>query len=373
MRVFTIIFISIMIFCGAASADTVYFKDGGKLEGFIKEETEDKVVVDMGFGTMSIRKDEIERIERATPEDIERLEKDRLRHDIETGDWIPEGYEAMHILYERATENKNALKNIRRSHAALRRELSRKERKVSKLLRQLKEKGLELKRTDLKKDVQKYNEIVAQTNSLNADLHKESADIKKLYEEEKAMNKKIQKSASKYRNDFRFFKEALNKSRNKLSEKEATSDELYYLETMDDEAGDMERDFKRDVALYTPEGNQVVVDALLDNTTLARLVVDTGASIVLISSDVAARLGLRYEDIDTEIGITLADGSTTVAKPIVLNSVKVGEAEVTNVQAAILDKGFVGGNDGLLGMSFLNNFIMSIDTAGNQLILEKVL
>ena len=61
------------------------------------------------------------------------------------------------------------------------------------------------------------------------------------------------------------------------------------------------------------------------------------------------------------------------AKPILLESVKVGDAEVKNVQAAILEKEAIGGVDGLLGMSFLSNFVIKVDSADNRLILERVL
>ena len=50
-----------------------------------------------------------------------------------------------------------------------------------------------------------------------------------------------------------------------------------------------------------------------------------------------------------------------------------GNAEVEDVRAAILDSADIGGVDGLLGMSFLSNFIMSVDSTAHKLVLERVL
>jgi len=221
--------------------------------------------------------------------------------------------------------------------------------------------------------VKKYNEIVARMNSINADLNKENLELKALYENEKKLNAKSAKLANKYRTRFQLFKDVLYKKRDIVSKNVAIPDELYFFETMTEKASEMESDFKKDTATYRSQDNQVIVSALINKDVSVQLVVDTGASIVLISSDVAYRMGIKYDDIQTGIEITMADGSSAEAKPIILKSVKVGDAEVENVQAAILDKGIIGGADGLLGMSFLSNFVVSVDSAGHRLILERVL
>jgi clan AA aspartic protease (TIGR02281 family) len=52
-----------------ASADTVYLKNGGVLEGFIAREDESSVVLDLGFGTVSFRRDYVDSIYRSTEEE----------------------------------------------------------------------------------------------------------------------------------------------------------------------------------------------------------------------------------------------------------------------------------------------------------------
>ena len=373
MRVSIITAALILILANSAFSDIIYFKDGGEVEGIVKEESEDYFIIDMGFGTMSVRKDEVDYIRKATSQELDRLKKKKVGYEIERGEWAPAEYEHIRILYRNVRGNRGTLQEARKKSQAIKTKVFQKEKRLSALLDALDKKGKKLKSVDAEKNVKKYNEIIAEMNSINADLNKENNNVKTLYEEEKKTNAKLAKLASGYRVDFQFFKDALDKQRGGINEDEITPDELYFFEVMDSKAGEMEGDFKRDVALYTPEGNQIIIDALIEGKVSARLMVDTGASIVLISNNVASRLGVKYEDIHTQIEIMVADGSLVKAKLIALKSVKVGSAEVKNVQAAILDSEAIGGVDGLLGMSFLSHFIMSVDTAGNKLILEKVL
>jgi predicted aspartyl protease len=69
--------------------------------------------------------------------------------------------------------------------------------------------------------------------------------------------------------------------------------------------------------------------------------------------------------------VILADGSKVKAKPVILKSIKVGDAQLNNVQAAIIEKKGISEEDGLLGMSFLKNFLVRINTKENKLILEE--
>ena len=373
MKIFVIAIAFIIALCTSALSDIIYFKDGGEVEGIVKEEADGFVVIDIGFGTMSVREDEIDHIKEASAEKLEQLKRRKIGYEIERGEWAPSGYEYIKTLYVKAKDDKSALQEARRDSKLLKSKIHEGESRVSKLLDTLDKESRGLKAVDPKKDVKKYNEIVAEMNSLNADLNKVNNEINVLHEEEKQLNTKSAKLASRYRSNFQLFLHVLEKKRGDMDESEITADELYYFQTMDNKASEMEDDFKKDVAEYTPEGSQIIVDVILEENVTARLIVDTGASIVIISRNIASRLGIKDKDINTEIKIVMADGSEVEAKPVILKSVKVGDAEVKNVQAAILDGKNIGGADGLLGMSFLSNFVIKVDSASNQLILEKVL
>ncbi|MGB2705417.1 MAG: retropepsin-like aspartic protease [Candidatus Omnitrophota bacterium] len=119
------------------------------------------------------------------------------------------------------------------------------------------------------------------------------------------------------------------------------------------------------------EGRFGVVDAVLNGKVRASLYVDTGASVVLISSDIAGQLGIDLEEIKEKITVVLADGRTSTATPITLDSIEVGSSRVKNVKAAVSRTSPGGGIDGLLGMSFLRHFHVKVDSKENCLVLER--
>jgi len=366
--------VAILIFtCGSAASDVIHFKDGGSVEGIIKEENDDYIVIDIGFGTMSTRKDEIDYIEKATPEELERLKKRQLSYEIERGKWAPQGCEDIRMTHLKAMDDKNALQATRRESQQVKEEISQNEKKLSGLLDMLDRKGQELKKINPETAVGRYNQIVAEMNSLNADLNEVNNKVKTLYEKEKQLNENLARLADRYRTNYQLFKDTLSRKQLDTDENKLTTNERYFFNEMANMIKAMERDFKKDVASYTREGSHIVVDALLNSSVSARLIVDTGASILLISTDVASRLGIAHEEIPGKIEIIMADNSSVEAKPITLKSVKVGDAEVKDVQAAILAKEAIGGMDGLLGMSFLSHFVIKVDSTENKLILERVL
>jgi len=373
MKTIVMTLILILILASSAFSDVIYFKDGGRAEGIVKEETDEHITIDMGFGTMSVKKDEIDHIEEATVEELEELKKKKVAHEIESGEWAPEGYDKIRALYRSAKDGKNTLQEGRRKASSISAEIAQKEGRISELLGMLDKKGAQLKTIDAKKSVKKYNEVVAEMNSINNHFNKENNAIKTLYENEKKLNTEIGTLASAYRGDYHLFKDTLAKKRSGAAKIDISQDELYFFEIMENKAKEMAADFKRDSALYTTDGTHIVVDTLINGKVSVQLMLDTGASIVFISDDAALRLGIRSDDIKTEMDVMLADGHSVKAKPLILESVKVSDAEVKNVQAAILSNKNMEEADGLLGMSFLSHFVISVDNAGKKLILERVL
>jgi clan AA aspartic protease (TIGR02281 family) len=121
---------------------------------------------------------------------------------------------------------------------------------------------------------------------------------------------------------------------------------------------------------FEKQGSVVVVDATLNRTTTARLVVDTGASYTLISNATAKELNLDAGNNPRTVPFQTANG--TIQAPLVsLDSITVGGIEVRNLTAAIHDIGVESKVAGLLGLDFLSNFRMDIDTQKGVLILEK--
>jgi aspartyl protease family protein len=80
-----------------------------------------------------------------------------------------------------------------------------------------------------------------------------------------------------------------------------------------------------------------------------RVMVDTGASVVALTREDAARLGLRLTDADFSGTVVTASGPVRAA-PVELDAVAVAGARVTAVRALVVEHGLP---HSLLGMSYL--------------------
>ncbi|MBU4342990.1 MAG: retroviral-like aspartic protease family protein [Candidatus Omnitrophica bacterium] len=116
-------------------------------------------------------------------------------------------------------------------------------------------------------------------------------------------------------------------------------------------------------------GNSLIANTLLNRKVRAELVLDTGCSETQISEEVASELGLTYSPCKTVL-CQVADGRQVNGKEVVIKEIKLGTVRVTNVRAIVLGSDNFGQN-GLLGMSFLEKFIFKIDSEKGELILQK--
>lgn len=103
------------------------------------------------------------------------------------------------------------------------------------------------------------------------------------------------------------------------------------------------------------------------NGVRKRMLIDTGASMVLLPYEVVERLGLDPEDLNFTTPVTTANGKSTVA-PVMLDSIRIGSIEVFDVPAAIAHPGKL--KMGLLGMSFLDK-LEETSFRGDRLYLRK--
>lgn len=97
------------------------------------------------------------------------------------------------------------------------------------------------------------------------------------------------------------------------------------------------------------------------------LLIDTGASIVLLRHEDAEAIGIDTAALDYSTPITTANGGAKVA-PITLDSIRIGGVEVRNVRAGVAQRGAL--HSGLLGMSFLNE-LTEISFRGDRAILRN--
>jgi aspartyl protease family protein len=117
------------------------------------------------------------------------------------------------------------------------------------------------------------------------------------------------------------------------------------------------------VTLEPDSGGHYLVQGQI-NGGAVRMLLDTGATAISLPATDAIRLGINYRK--GQVGyVTTANGTMPVYR-IALDTVKVGDIEMHQVEAVVQESGlpFI-----LLGMSFLNRTDMRRD--GEQMVLTK--
>lgn len=106
-------------------------------------------------------------------------------------------------------------------------------------------------------------------------------------------------------------------------------------------------------------GSHFLVDARLGNAQPVRLLIDTGASLTMLTPDILERRGIGAHATGRTGTFNTANGK--VRAPIYrLDALTVGDWQVSNLDVAVLELSDAG-IDGLLGMNFLRRFQFFID------------
>lgn len=114
-------------------------------------------------------------------------------------------------------------------------------------------------------------------------------------------------------------------------------------------------------------GSLFVVTIQLNEIRLARVILDTGASHTILSHAIARDLGLFSRRPVESVTMHTVSG-TVQADMVQVDSIRIAGAEVRNSIAAIHDLPDVPPDiEGLLGLSVLRQFEVTLDTARNRL------
>jgi len=106
--------------------------------------------------------------------------------------------------------------------------------------------------------------------------------------------------------------------------------------------------------LLADNGGHFVTNVEVNGISM-RFMVDTGASLVTLSSGDAKRAGINY--LAGQKAVMQTANGTTSAFRVKLDKVRLGDIELTNVDGVVVE-GNVMGEFGLLGLSFLNRVNM---------------
>ena len=122
-----------------------------------------------------------------------------------------------------------------------------------------------------------------------------------------------------------------------------------------------------------PNGGPGMIEAMLDGRGPFQMVVDTGATMTVISTRAA---GVVHPQRVRGTASAIGAGGAFPAYPALLSRLSIGAAERTMVPVAVVDtsrlQGFMEARiDGFLGYSFLSDYRVSIDYPQHRLCFDS--
>jgi len=123
---------------------------------------------------------------------------------------------------------------------------------------------------------------------------------------------------------------------------------------------------RRQASIAADAFGQYRVDASIEGERVAMLV-DTGATMVALAADTAARLGVVADPSRPKLRMRTANGDAFV-DPVVLRQLSVGPISLDDVEAVVMPRG--AGDANLLGASFLKR-LSRVEQRDGALVLEQ--
>ncbi len=349
----------------ALRADTVFLKNGNQMEGQVVREEPGQIELDIGYGTVWLQKDDIQRIKRAGAAGGKEAAELRRRR-FESGREVPAGAEKLFELFHEVRVKREKAFDAKGARDESRREADGRETELPQLRQRYGAMMVQLRGVNPSYDPAGYNRLVGQINKTAAQIEAHQFSLGAGPQKSREAQAAIMDYLASYRKLREYLKgeggAVLNGAKSKAAD---------FYAWMNEAAREMEGDFAKDTVASERRGNHLMVDALINGKVTARLMVDTGAGTTLLYREAADRLGVAQGSADPIVQVTTADGALVPAKMITLDSIAVGESKVEKSAAAVVNASGQG-FDGLLGMSFLSHFLVQVDAANGRLILEKL-
>ncbi len=350
----------------ASLADTVYLKNGRTLDGLVVSQSDTDIELDMGLSRVTVKRSQVEAIARSVTEENTRLRDEWSERYITRGKFTPPGYRALadefHAI-ERAHRDASAAHTSIRTH---RRHQPRRLEQRRDLERQLVAINEELARTRPEDNPHAYNDIVERNNALRARiLVLQNQTVKT----EGEIGEDMVRIAD-YIRSFDTFREKFDEAHASFAVSEASKTETVFFDTVLARLESLDNQFRENHIPHETRFGHLFMEAEINGRGTAHLMFDTGASVVTLSDVAARRLGVKLTG-QKKAELRMADGSVVEAETVMLDSVQVGDARVENVLAAILPARYTDDKDGLLGMTFLREFIIHYDASRGDLVLRQ--
>lgn len=352
---------------GAARADTVLLRNGNTLEGIVTRETDAQIVLDMGIGSSTLPRNTVRSVERASEEANDRIRSDWKQKYFLHRQYVPAGLADLAAGFAKLGASREDALRAHRALTDLPAKESRLRAELDEVHAQIVETGRRIQATTAEQNVEAYNALITTNNSLQARWMEKTDELLGCRKERTATADRI----SAYQAATVAFTTQFVEQRKKLAPtEEAVTDRMRFFDRVTATLAEYARDFASAEVAATPSHGGVIVTARVNDQVQGSFIVDTGADRVTVTEAFAKRMNLDLTALP-EAEFVMADGHRTKGRIVVFRVVAVGDARVTDVEAAVLSGKPGDQADGLLGMAFLKHFLVSFDGNNGKLTLRR--
>lgn len=355
---------------GEARADRIHLRNGQVIDGLALPPEAGVLRVKVGVGEIRLPADSVLRIECEDPDALRRKwAEDHFDHP----DIRPESCRDL-ATELRALDGarKEALAAAGR-HEASRGVRSELDRELATIQAEAESVRAELARRGeagfdawKRDEVDAYNRMVARSNDLATRVHQ----IRTRQAALPAERAKDRQTISEYLLQVERFSEWLETERRAKARDGSPEEQRFVALALRKVAGWQENILLAPIPHEDRNGHALVRVRINDRLD-ALLLLDTGASLVSLSAKTARQLELAGNP-EERVKVRVADGRTLEAPIVRLASVQAGDARAEDVDAVILPDEPAPGVDGLLGASFLREFVVRYDASAGRLELMRL-
>ena len=344
-------------------ADTVQLKNGKSFEGIIKKETRTEVTINIGLGTIAFKKDQIAAIKRS---ESEQLQGAWQRRYLSKGKYVPPGLNDLANSFNELEANRRLAMKAKTKNSLLQRRRTRLFKELTTTKSEMSLIAERIQSIVPERNVKLYNSLVKKQNRLSS----RSVIVRNGLQNDTDEATTHRESIANYLQQLSNFKTELEGEKKNNPNRSGDDKVAYFFNTIDQHVRDFSTEFHDIEVPHDQRQGHMIITVRLNDKIDGKFLLDTGATFVTLSATLANRLNIKLSS-RNQIPVTLANGSKVNAQPVMLKSVQVGDARVNGVAAMIFHEAPNEGVDGLLGMSFLREFMISMDPVNKKLVFQK--
>lgn len=360
------IYIALLLSLAIVRADVVYSTNGRSIEGIIREQTPEHVILDLGAGSMTIRRSQILRVEMGSIDENAALFNGWRQRYFLNDRYLPEGQKSLADAFKKLKAARSASIKARRSIVDLSRSEDKLTQKIEALERSRLVASQALAGAEPVGDVAAYNALVARVNALQADISLSRMELHKSGERRSVLLETL----AAYLETIAAFRNLYDERLQVYRQGPPDTGHAFFFEQIAKDLAAYEHEFKGTEVATVRRGSSSIVHALVNGKQSGTFIVDTGATLMTVTERFAAALGIKTAQLP-RVTVAMADGREVDARSVTLRSVRLGDAQVEDVRAVVLPEQPADGIDGLLGMAFLRNFSVHLDGATGKLQLKR--